>query len=119
MGCEIRSHIFVFVREKFRVLEPFCEFPQESECCNWPVNDMPERVQNAVQPVSPDIGYLDLTPCLAEAMKRGEVPYYPDDLNWSPAGHKIAAEAISDYSYLGAVGQTRGGRSRPAAVDRK
>jgi hypothetical protein len=89
--------IFVFVPEKFRVFHASCQFPQESECRNWVVNDMPERFQKAVPSISTDIGYLDLTPSLVEATKRGTVPYYPDDDHWSPEGHKIAAEAINDY----------------------
>jgi hypothetical protein len=89
--------IFVFVPEKFRVFHAFCQFPQGSECPNWVVNDMPERFQKAVPSVSSDIGYLDLTPSLVDATKRGAVPYYPDDDHWSPEGHKIAAEAINDY----------------------
>jgi hypothetical protein len=43
------------------------------------------------------IGYLDLTPDLADGVKRGVLPYYPDDEHWTPEGHKIAAEAIHKY----------------------
>jgi len=89
--------IFVFVPTKFRVFRPFCRFPQESECRNWVLNDLPERFQRAVESISPDIGYLDLTPKLTDAAATGVLPYYPDDAHWSPDGHRIAAEAINEY----------------------
>ena len=87
----------VFVPDKFRVFHSFCQFPQESECRNWGLNDLPGRLQNVVGSISSEIGYLDLTPNLVNAMKTEALPYYPDDEHWSPAGHKIAAEAINDY----------------------
>jgi hypothetical protein len=43
------------------------------------------------------IGYLDLTPMLVAAAKRGVISYYTDDSHWSPEGHQIAAEAIGQY----------------------
>jgi hypothetical protein len=89
--------IFVFVPTKYRVFRDYCQFPPESECRTWVVNDLPERLKRTVSSISSDIGYLDLTFRLAENVKDGALPYYPDDDHWSPAGHKIAAEAINDY----------------------
>lgn len=89
--------IVVFVPEKFRVFQPFCKFPPQSECRNWAPNDLPERLGSAARSISSEIEYLDLTPSLVDAAKKGEVPYYPDDDHWSPEGHKIAAEAINRY----------------------
>jgi hypothetical protein len=89
--------VFVFAPDKFRVFHEFCSFPEASECRNWAVNDLPERLRKAVASIAPDIGYVDLTPNLVDAVKRGEVPYYPDDAHWSPEGHKIAADAINNY----------------------
>jgi hypothetical protein len=89
--------IFVFAPEKFRVFHEFCRYPQESECRDWSVNDMPERMEKAVRAISPDIGYLDLTPSLVDAVKAGAVPYYPDDDHWAPDGHRVAAETINEY----------------------
>ncbi len=89
--------IFVFVPTKIRVFRDYCQFPQQSECRNWTVNDLPERLRKAVASISPGIGFLDLTPRLAEDAKNGALPYYPDDDHWSPEGHRIAAEAINDY----------------------
>jgi hypothetical protein len=89
--------LFVFVPDKFRVLHEFCRFPKESECRNWPMNDMPERMEKAVRSISPDIGYLDLTSKLVDAARRGVLPYYSDDEHWSPEGHEIAAATINGY----------------------
>jgi len=89
--------IVVFVPEKFRVFQPFCRFPQESQCRGWALNDLPERFGEAVRSISSDIGYLDLTPSLRDAARKGAVTYYPDDDHWSPEGHKVAAVAINRY----------------------
>lgn len=89
--------IVVFVPEKFRIFHPFCRFPPQSECRKWTPNDLPERLGNAVRSMSSEVEYLDLTPSLIDAARKGEVPYYPDDDHWSPEGHKIAAEAINRY----------------------
>jgi hypothetical protein len=89
--------IFVFVPDKYRVLHDFCQFPQESECPNWTMNDMPERMEKAVRAASPDAGYLDLTPSLVKAARSGLLTHYSDDEHWSPEGHKVAAESIRDY----------------------
>ena len=40
---------------------------------------------------------MDLTPDLLNATKAGVLPYYPDDIHWSPDGHRIAATAINGY----------------------
>jgi hypothetical protein len=82
---------------KFRVFHSFCRFPQESKCRDRVVSDLPERLQKAVGSISSEIGYLDLTPALMDAVKGGTLPCYPDDEHWSPEGHKVAAETINDY----------------------
>jgi hypothetical protein len=89
--------MFVFIPTKFRVYHNFCQFPRESECRNWVLNDLPDRLKQAVQGMSPRIGYLDLTPNLVDAVGTGIAPYYSDDDHWSPDGQKVAAEAINDY----------------------
>ena len=89
--------IFVFVPTKFRVLHDLCRFSEDSDCRNWTLPDMPERLQTALHSVAPEVGYLDLTPYLVEAAKTTEFPYYRDDEHWTPAGHTVAADAISHY----------------------
>jgi hypothetical protein len=89
--------LFVFAPDKFRVYRDVCQFPAQSECGRWVVTDLPERMRKIVTSIAPDIGYLDLTPALADAAKHGMLPYYPDDVHWTPDGHKVAAEAIENY----------------------
>ena len=86
--------VFVFAPDKFRVYHDFCRFPAPSECAQWTVNDLPEQLRKKIDAISPSIGYLDLTPGLVAAVKRGELPYYADDLHWTPDGHRIAADEI-------------------------
>ena len=89
--------LFVFAPDKFRVYRDVCRFPAQSECGRWVVTDLPERMRKIVTSIAPDIGYLDLTPALTDAAKNGVLPYYPDDVHWTPDGHKVAAEAIENY----------------------
>jgi len=85
----------VFIPDKFRVLQPFCEFPKQSECSGWVLNDLPERFRESVVSISPGAEYLDLTPDLVAAVKAGIMPYFSDDSHWTPEGHAVAAAAIS------------------------
>jgi hypothetical protein len=97
--CQVQGvHlIVVFIPTKFRVYHGFCQFPRESDCRNWVLNDLPDRLEKAVRATSSSIGYLDLTPNLVDAVGRRIAPYYPDDDHWSPEGQQIAAEAINNY----------------------
>lgn len=89
--------IFLFIPTKFRVYHSFCHFPPESDCRQWALNDLPERLKKAVEAISPQAGYLDLTPDLVSAVGKGIAPYYSDDDHWTPAGQEIAAEAAKNY----------------------
>jgi hypothetical protein len=89
--------VFVFAPDKFRVFHDFCSFLEASECRNWVINDLPQRMRKAITSIAPDIDYVDLTPNLVDAVKQGQVPYYPDDAHWSPEGHEIAADTINKY----------------------
>ena len=88
--------IFVFVPDKFRVFHDLCSFPEASECRNWTLNDLPLRMRKAITSI-PDLGYVDLTPALISAAEQGKLPYYPDDMHWTPEGHRVAAESINAY----------------------
>lgn len=89
--------LFVFIPTKFRVFHGFCKFPPQSDCRNWTVNDLPQRLEKAMKSISPEIDFLDLTPKLTDALKRSDLPFHVDDDHWAPEGEKIAAEAINDY----------------------
>jgi hypothetical protein len=91
--------VFVFIPSKFRAFRDSCEFPPRSECRNWVLTDLPERLRDAVLRPSEAtsqaaVDYLDLTPDMQSAARRGDFPYYLDDGHWSPTGNRIAAEAI-------------------------
>jgi hypothetical protein len=89
--------VFVYVPEKFRAFRDFCQFPPQSECRQWVLSGLPQLMRTTITGISPDIGYLDLTPYMVDAVKRGVAPYYTDDGHWSPEGHRVAAEAIHQY----------------------
>ena len=89
--------IFVFIPTKFRAFHQYTRFSAASECRNWVLNDMPERLQKAVGPLSSSVAFVDLTPYLADAVKRGELPYHTDDDHWAPTGEEIGAEVINRY----------------------
>jgi hypothetical protein len=93
-GCRV---IFVFIPMKFTVYLPFCRWPAESKGGNWGGSDLAKRLQDGLAAGAPDVGYLDLTPALRDAARRGEIAYYPDDLHWTPEGQKVAAETINQY----------------------
>jgi hypothetical protein len=91
------SFLLVFAPDKFRVYHDLCRYPPESNCRRWVVSDLPERLSRAVAQVSPEIGYVDLTPTLVAAARDGLLPYYSDDVHWTPKGHEVAARAIKAY----------------------
>jgi hypothetical protein len=89
--------VFVFAPDRFRVFHDFCQFPSYSECRSWTVPDLPARLERGVASISPDIDFLDLTPALVNVVKSGALPYFTDDVHWSPEGHGAAAAAIDQY----------------------
>lgn len=89
--------VVVFIPEKFRVFQPLCRFPRESECRNWTLSDLPERLQNGIHSAAPEAGYLDLTPVFADAAARGVMPYDRDDTHWSTEGEQMAALTLNEY----------------------
>jgi hypothetical protein len=83
--------VLVVVPEKLRVYHGLLE---QSD---WTPNDLPVRLEALGREVSPEIGFLDLTPALAAAAARGELVYFADDSHWTDAGHRVAAAAIHDH----------------------
>jgi hypothetical protein len=89
--------LLVLAPDKYRVYHDLCQYPPESKCSRWVLSDLPERLFSAVASISPGIGYVDLTGALVTAARGGLLPYYSDDVHWSPEGHRVAAEAINAY----------------------
>jgi len=86
----------VFAPQKFRVYQKYCTFPPDNPCARWVVDDLPERLHARVAAISPEIGFLDLTPVLAAEAAQGRLLYFADDTHWSAAGHQAAGRAIAD-----------------------
>jgi len=57
------------------------------------------------------IPFLDTTPALRAALRRGEEVYFPDDVHWTAAGHRIAAEQIA--ARLGSLQRGSSGDAPP------
>jgi len=93
-GCRM---VVVFIPTAFRVLQPVCQFPPESICRNWVLNDLPGRFREIVESLSGKVGYVDLTPGFTAAARRGAAPYYRDDTHWTEEGQALAAEAVNGY----------------------
>lgn len=95
--------VVVFIPDQFRVFHSFVQPSPGSELEHWTVNDAPARLEQGLHEVSPDIGFLDLTPVMVSAASNGDVAYFTDDNHWNPEGQRLAAEAID--SYLSRSGQ--------------
>ena len=85
----------VFIPDQFRVFHSFVATPSDSELRKWVVNDTPNLLEQGLKADSPPIEFLDLTPAMQDAVKKGVVPYFTDDNHWNPAGQRIAARAIA------------------------
>ena len=88
--------VVAFVPAKFRVYRDLCTFRPEATCKTWDVDDLPRALGEAVAELSPEIGFLDLTPHFQAEAALGNLPYLIDDTHWSAQGHQSAARAIGD-----------------------
>jgi hypothetical protein len=88
------AFIVAFIPLGFRVYRDVVQCT-ESQCAESDLNDLPKRLGRAVAEISKTIHYIDLTPSLAAAARRGRLVYLPDDTHWSPEGHQVAAEALA------------------------
>jgi hypothetical protein len=86
--------LVAFVPVKFRVYEGVLR-DKGPVTARWSTDDLPARIEEAVRAVSPDIGFVDLTPALRQAMHAGAFPYFPDDSHWDADGHRAAAHALA------------------------
>jgi hypothetical protein len=88
--------VFAFVPRKFRVYRDALEIPPGSLLRDWPIGDLPERMRDLVASVSPEIGFVDLTPALSAAAARGEMVFFPDDSHWTVAGNRVVADVLAE-----------------------
>lgn len=87
--------IVVFGPAEYRVyhgLENLMALSEEVQA--WTINDLPERLRTIVADISPDIGYVDLTPTFKSEVAKGTSVFLSDDTHWSSDGHRIVAKSI-------------------------
>ena len=86
-----------FVPIPLRVYRDLARFPLDTECLDTDLGgDLPERIKQLAAGISPEISFVDLTPVFRRAARNGELAYLPDDTHWSPLGHRLAGEALSE-----------------------
>ena len=89
--------VILYVPMKYRVYGNFVDVPLASDLREWTNNDLPARVETLVREISPEIGFLDLTPPFVAGAGQGSVLYFADDTHWTAEGHRVAAEALWTY----------------------
>jgi hypothetical protein len=104
--------VVIFIPTNFRVYHSVMRFDPVSEAAQWSINDLPERFRAQAQGISPDIGYLDLTPEFIAAAQKGEILYNPDDSHWNAAGNHLAANLIDAYLKQRKLQATHDGQQR-------
>jgi len=88
--------VVVFAPTAFRVYQDIARFETDGqESPPWVLDDLPERLRKMVFEISPDIGYLDLTPALKAAAKEGSLVFLPDDTHWTVEGHRVVGETLA------------------------
>ena len=92
--------VVVFLPTKFRVYKEICEFPPDSDCAQWIVNDLPQQLGAIVKEISAEAGYIDLTSKFSQGGR--ETLFYPlDDTHWSAEGAAGAGRVISNFLEAG------------------
>jgi lysophospholipase L1-like esterase len=90
--------VVVFAPAAFRVYYNLSTVIEVSEQVqSWEPNDLPQRLRAMFADISPDIGYLDLTPDLRSATEKGTRVFLKDDTHWTQEGNRIVAKAINDF----------------------
>ncbi len=87
--------VLAFAPIKYRVYRNLIDAESDSEVAGWPEpNDLPERL--AQWCVASGIPFLDLTPGLTDASRRGTLTYFLDDTHWTRGGNAAAAGALHE-----------------------
>ena len=88
--------LVVFAPTAYRVYHDIADFKRAGEDIpQWDLNDLPDRLRRMISEISPDIGYLDLTPALKSAAQHNTLVFFSDDTHWSSEGHQVVAEALA------------------------
>ena len=99
---EDAQFIVVMAPTTFRVYQDIANFEKAGEGIKqWELNDLPDRLRKMLSEISPDIGYLDLTPALKSAARKNRLVFMSDDTHWSSEGHRVVAEALAGALTVG------------------
>ena len=94
--------IAVLAPTTLRVYQDIANFEKAGEDIKrWELNDLPDRLRKMISEISPDIGYLDLTPALKSAARKNRLVFMSDDTHWSSEGHRVVAEALAGALTVG------------------
>jgi PAS domain S-box-containing protein len=94
--------IVVFAPTKFRVYREIANFEKAGgDIKRWELNDLPDRLRKMISEISPNIGYLDLTPAFKSAARKNSLVFLSDDTHWSSEGHRVVAEALAGALTVG------------------
>jgi PAS domain S-box-containing protein len=94
--------IVVFAPTAFRVYHDIVNFDtDEGNISQWELNDLPDRFRKMIYDISPDVGYLDLTPAFKSALRKNSLVFLSDDTHWSSDGHRVVAEALAGALTVG------------------
>lgn len=94
--------IVVFAPTAFRVYHDIVNFDIDGgNITQNELNDLPDRFHKMITEISPDIGYLDLTPALNSALRKNSLVFLSDDTHWSSEGHRVVAEALAGALTVG------------------
>ena len=86
--------VLCYVPDKFRVYQPFVEFPIDSPCQQWAPWPLPAEFAEFCGVAQ--IPFIDLTAPLQQSVREAGSPYPETDSHWSPAGHKLVAKVLHD-----------------------
>jgi hypothetical protein len=87
--------IVVFAPTEYRVYDGLPNVSEVSEeARQWVVNDLPDRLRIMARGISPEIGYVDLTPTFKSQVANGTMVFLEDDTHWSSDGHQVVAQTL-------------------------
>jgi lysophospholipase L1-like esterase len=88
--------VILYIPAKYRIYRNLVEIPPISELRNWPAGDFAAGLKAELRSISPEIGFVDLTPAFLTAAAEGKLLYYLDDVHWTVDGYRLAAETLFD-----------------------
>ena len=97
MLCQERNIRFLvaFIPEKYRVYHRLNNVRFVSDAmASWRVSPLPAEIGRRLTALKYNIRYVDLTPALAQASRRGIATYLPDDTHWTDQGNRVVAETL-------------------------